>query len=149
MVLSKLKKSSEIREILKVHVDPDVKPANLIETPHGSFAEFPPEVNIIHPEGTMVLEDSYPSKDKRWSFFHAEFHYILKGEAEITYTLPPWHDEEKTITVKAGDAYLIPKGADFKWNIYPGEPLRKMCVTMPAEPSYYEVIPKSKSMTET
>jgi hypothetical protein len=145
MVLPSLKKASEIREILKVHVDPDRGPSKIIDTPSGSFTALPPEHDIFHPEGIMAIEDSLPSPNKRWTFFHTEFHYILKGKAEITYTLPPWHDEEKTMTVEAGDAYLIPSGADFKWNIFPGEPLRKMCVVMPAQPSYFEVQPKTST----
>ena len=141
MVLPRLKKVSEIREILKVHVDPDRGPSKIINTPSGSFTAIAPEHDIFHPEGIMAIEDSLPAKDKRWTFFHTEFHYILKGEADISYTLPPWHDEEKTMHVKAGDAYLIPKGTEFMWNIYPEEPFRKMCVVMPAQPLYFEVQP--------
>ena len=141
MALPPLKKASEIREILKVTVDPDAEPTVVVKTPSGSFTQFPPEMGIFHPEGTMALEDSLPSPNKQWFFSHSEFHYILKGTADITYTLAPWHDVEKTMSIKAGDAYLIPKGTIFKWNIHPGEPLRKMCLIMPAEPLYFEVQP--------
>ena len=134
-----------IREILKVHIDPEANPTVMTKTLRGNFGGFPIETAILHPEGVMVVEDLFAGDTvEHWPFSHAEFHYVLKGKAELTYSLPPWHDEEKTLTVVAGDAYLIPNGADVTFKIAHGEPYRHIAIAMPFLSSYFEVAPKNR-----
>ena len=128
-----------IREILKVKVDPTIEPTVVTKSVRGNLGGFPPETVIFHPECIMAIEDFFDGDTIRWAFHHAEFQYVLKGKAELMYTLAPWHDEQKTITVQQGDAYLIPTGADVIFKIEKSSPLRRMCVVMPAEMSYVEV----------
>lgn len=134
--------SESIREILKVKVDPDREPTVATISVNGRLGGFPPDTAIIHPEGMMAVEDFFAGDTIRWPFPHAEFQYILKGKAELTYTLAPWHDEEKTLTVEPGDAYMIPNGAVVTFKIAPGDNFRKLCVVMPAFMAYMEVPPK-------
>ena len=74
---------------------------------------------------------------------HAEFNYVLKGKAEFIYSLPPWYQEEKTMTVEEGDAFLLPNGTDITFKVAPGAPFRRLCVSMPAQMSYLEIPPKN------
>lgn len=130
------KKSTDYDEIVKVKVDPDADITIVVHTERGDL-EYPPFDSLIsHPEGDMVIEDFPAGRTTRWCFWHAEFQYILKGTAEMTYTLLPYHDEVKTMIAGPGDAYLVPKGADITWKVLPGDGFRKLCVTMPADPAY-------------
>ena len=132
-----------IREILKVKVDPNRSPTHVTKTVPGDLPGFPADTAIFHPEGMMAIEDFKAGDTIRWTFPHPEFQYVLKGKAELVYTLAPWYDEEKTLSVNTGDAYLIPNGADVTFKIAPGEPFRKLCVVMPAYMKYLEVPPKN------
>jgi len=132
-----------IREILKVHIDPEANPAVMIKTLRGNIGQFPLEKGIFHPDGFMAVEDLFAGETLRWMMQHAEFQYILKGKAEFIYSLAPWYDEEKTMTVVEGDAVLLPAGADITFKVAPGAPFRRICVIMPAQMSYLEVPPKN------
>jgi len=131
-----------IREILKVKVDPECNPTHITRTVRGDLFSFPPDTVIFHPEGMMAIEDFKAGESIRWAFAHAEFQYVLKGQAKLTYSLSPWHDEQKTLSVVPGDAYLIPNGADVTFSVAPGDPLRRMCVVMPSYMQYVEIPPK-------
>ena len=130
-------------EIPKVKVDPERTPTHVTKTLRGELGGFPADTGIFHPEGMMAIEDFKAGDTIRWTFPHPEFQYVLKGKAELTYMLPPWYDEEKTLTVETGDAYLIPNGADVVFKIAPGEPLRKLCMVMPPYSKYVEAPPKN------
>jgi len=133
------------REIIKVHVDPEANPTLMTKTVRGNIGGFPEETAIVHPEGVMVLEDLFAGDTiEHWPFSHAEFHYVLKGKAELCYSLPPWHDEQKTLSVEAGDAYLIPNGTDVTFKVASGEPYRHIAIAMPFPTLYSEVAPKNR-----
>ena len=134
---------SAIRSILKVHVNPEAKPTSMVKTFRGNIGGFSQEKGIFHPEGALVLEDLFAGDTINWPFFHAEIHYVLKGKTEISYMLPPWYDERKTITVIPGDAYLVPKGTDVTFKVAHGKPHRHIAIAMPPEPIYSEVPPKN------
>ena len=87
---------------------------------------------INEPSGFVCIEDFGAGETCRWAFFHDEFHYILEGEADLTYSMPPLHLEKKSAHVKAGQFYMIPAGAEIEWKVAPGSPYRKLCVGMPA-----------------
>jgi len=50
-----------------------------------------------------MMKPDLPMKE-RWTFWHDEFHYVIRGRAEITFTNPPLHDKEEKILVQEGDA---------------------------------------------
>ncbi len=135
---------AQFREIPKVHFAANSKPDAITKTVRGNLGTFPIEQTIFHPECVAGLEDFFAGDTIRWTFVHAEFQYIFKGTAEISYTLPPWHDEVKTMKVGPCDAYLIPQGADVTFKIGPREPLRHMGVSMPGYMQYAEIPPKDK-----
>lgn len=133
------KTSGQIREIAITKTDFEADPSIVVVTERGNLGEYDGSLGVFHPEGAMAVEDFLEGETCRWAFFHAEFQYIIKGKAKMTYTLAPWHDDVKSIIVGTGDAYMIPTGADITWEVFPGAPFRKLCVTMPAEPMYQTV----------
>ena len=128
-----------LTEIPKRKIDPDASPKYVIETVCGKLYMG---AGVPSPDATVGIEDFGAGETIRWRFWHAEVHYILKGSAEVTYTMPAWHDEVKTMTVEANDCYVIPRGAELEWKVSPEEPLRKFCVVMPKDP-LYDVRPKT------
>ncbi len=122
-----------LTEIPKRKLDPDAPTKYIIETAYGNTYMG---AGVPSPDATVGIEDFGAGETIRWRFWHPEVHYILKGKAEVTYTLPAWHDEVKTMTVEAKDCYVIPRGAELEWKVSPEGPLRKLCVVMPQEPLY-------------
>ena len=87
---------------------------------------------VREPAGHITMEDFAPGVTISWSFWHEEVHYIIKGKAEMTFSEPPLHQNRQTITVEAGDIYLIRRGEYVTWKIGPKEPYRHLCIIMPA-----------------
>jgi hypothetical protein len=143
MVFGGEKQSSQFREICKVRVDPDADPTYMIKFIRGRVAEHPEETCINHPEGLMAIEDFLAGDTLFWTFYHPEFHLVLKGTCEITYCLAPWYDEEHTITVGPGDAYILPNGANVTFEVSPDGPMRHMCIVMPRQDLYGMLRPKN------
>ena len=86
---------------------------------------------VNDPAGTIGLESFAPKDTVNWAFFHSEVHMVVRGEAEITYTLPPNHQNPKTITARAGMAYLILNGSRVRFRVTSTEPYVHACVMMP------------------
>ena len=123
----------QLTEIPKRKIDSEATPKYIIETAYGNCYIG---VGVPSPDAVVGIEDFGAGETMRWRFWHPEVHYILKGKAEVSYTLPAWHDEVKTMTVEAGDCYVIPKGAELQWKVSSEGPLRKFCVVMPKDPLY-------------
>jgi uncharacterized cupin superfamily protein len=143
MVFGGEKEVSKFREIRKVRINPDAEPTYVVRWLRGAAAEYPSEMGIFHPEGMMAIEDFLAGETTFWSFWHPEFHLVLKGTCEITYCLAPWYDEEHTITVGPGDAYILPNGANVTFKVSPEGPMRHMCVVMPRQNLYGMLRPKN------
>lgn len=86
------------------------------------------------PAGHISIEDFAPGDTFSWGYWHDEVHYIVKGKAELTYSMPPFHEKEEKAVVEAGDAYMIYKGEHITFKILSKEPFRHMCIIMPAVP---------------
>jgi hypothetical protein len=89
---------------------------------------------IISPVARIVFEEWRPEAQATdsWTFPFYEVHYALKGKAEITYTSPPYHFSEtkRTITVEAGDVYLIPIGTRWTRKVIGNEPYLHLCIVI-------------------
>jgi mannose-6-phosphate isomerase-like protein (cupin superfamily) len=89
---------------------------------------------IATPAARIVFEEWRPEAQSTtsWTFPFNEVHYALKGKAEITYTSPPFHSSEtkRTITVEAGDVYLIPIGTRWRRKVIGNEPYLHLCVVI-------------------
>ncbi|MFC2032467.1 cupin domain-containing protein [Chloroflexota bacterium] len=114
--------------------DPDQEPDVRVETLSGIYLGFRKNV-IRSANGSCALEDFLPGETMFWFFPNDEIQYIVKGKAEVTYSLAGTsHTEQKTMMVEPGDCYLIPRGARVTWKVVPGDPLRHLCFLMPGGP---------------
>lgn len=121
------------KEIVKVHIDPNAKPMKLMKTPAGNL--YVKGEMLREKRCTCILEDFAPGSTFTWTFSFDEFHYIVYGKAEVTYTLIyDLYNKEQKMTIQQGDAYCIPIGARVTWKTDKSGPLGKMCVMMPGQP---------------
>jgi len=86
------------------------------------------------PAGHISVEDFAPGDVFTWSFWHDEVHYITKGKAEMTFSMPPFHQKEETAVAEAGDIYMIYRGERITFKVISDEPYRHVCIIMPAVP---------------
>ena len=109
------------------------KPKVKAKTLGGNIYAYGPETNMRYANATVSMEDFGAGETMYWAFpLDNEVHLILKGKAELTYSLEGTnHTEEKKMTVEEGDVYIIPRGARMTWKVDPSGPLRKLCVTIP------------------
>ena len=118
-------------ELPVIKIDPTQDPDQKVKTVSGNF--YPnTEQTMFWEEGVVSVEDFGAGETISWFFPEPEVQYILKGEAELTYSMGSTsHTETKTITIKEGDCYIIPAAARLTFKVAPGAPLRKFCVLMP------------------
>jgi ethanolamine utilization protein EutQ (cupin superfamily) len=121
-------------EIPKVRINPQGE-QRVSKTKRGTLVYLGDA--IWYKEGVVLLENFVAGETMKWTFWFDEVQYILAGKAEMHYLLPASRfSVEKHMTVEAGDALLIPKGADVTWKIDPSGPLTKFCVIMPGFKPY-------------
>jgi mannose-6-phosphate isomerase-like protein (cupin superfamily) len=117
------------RIIQKTNISPDARPNRRLKTLWGNAYLYPGAIGTQ--SSFSAIEHFAPGETVSWSFMGDEWHYILKGEAEVTYSLgATLHTEERRMQVKKGDLYLIPAGARLTWKVAPGEPLLHLCVVI-------------------
>lgn len=78
----------------------------------------------------------YQPGEQVFKFFpHDEIHYVLKGAAELVYSLAATsHTVQKTASLSEGDCLVIPCGARATWTVGDQTPLRFLWITMPGVP---------------
>ena len=123
----------------------------------GKFDELPepildelPVLNVdaLKPETTVVGSTfntlncsaevcEFPAgSEVFWFFDYDETHYVLMGEAEVTYSMASTsHSERKTMKVAQGDFYVVPMGVRMTWKVSPDAPLRLFWLTQPGIPA--------------
>lgn len=117
----------------------DVNPAEFegLEMPEwggpiiGTTQQFIMKALVNVPQALIGIEDFMPGSTVNWAFWHDEFQYILRGEAEITYTLVPDHSKVNTVRIKAGQCYLILNGTRATFKVLSKEPYTHFWVNMP------------------
>ena len=121
-------------EIARIRIDP-LGAQKVSKTKRGTLTYIGD--SIWYKEGVVLLENFIAGETMRWTFWFDEVHYILAGKAEVSYLLPASRfSVQKHMKVQAGDAYLIPTGADMTWKVDPSGPLTKLCVIMPGFKPY-------------
>jgi ethanolamine utilization protein EutQ (cupin superfamily) len=126
-----VRESPVLTEFKVFKVDPSAMKPTYIETrcvtmDVAVFAVFNDE-----PGATTGVEDFRPGDEVEWSFYHDEVQYILKGKAEISYSLPPMHRRWYKTSAEEGCIYLIPRGARVKFKVIGNDPYRHLFVVMP------------------
>lgn len=115
--------------------------ADLADAPDLEFPFVPGSrfravnTGIDEPALQVNLEDFFKGVEIPWTLAHDEVHYVISGECEIEYALPPLMLERGTVTVKAGSTYYLPKGCRVVWRVTSDEPLRHLCYCFP-NPGY-------------
>jgi len=64
-----------------------------------------------------------------------EIWYVLEGEGDV------WRGAAGVVTVRPGDALVIPTGSSFQFRAGPAAPLRFLCYTAPPWPGPDEALP--------
>ena len=123
----------------------------------GKFSELPDpildnipvlNVNVLKPETTKVGSTyktancsaevcEFPAGSTVfWFFDYDETHYVLSGEADLTYSLASTsHTEVKNAKIKQHDFYVVPTGCRLTWKVSPKAPLRLFWLTEPGIPA--------------
>lgn len=118
-------------EIPVIKIDPTQDPDQKIKTVSGNFYPNTAQT-MFREEGLVSVEDFGAGETITWFFPEPEVQYILRGKAEMTYSLGATsHTEQKTVTIEEGDCYIIPAAARLTFKVSPEGPLRKFCVIMP------------------
>lgn len=97
----------------------------------GNVERFRLKALINVPQALVGIEDFLPGSVVHWAFWHDEVQYIIQGQAEITYTLPPNHRKVNTIVVGKGQTYLVLNGTRATFKILSKEPYTHLFVVMP------------------
>lgn len=98
---------------------------------------------IDQPGVQVNLEDFYKGEDIPWTLAHDELHYVLQGECEIEYHLPPLMIETGKVIAKMGSTYYMPRGCRVVWRVLSDEPFRHLCICVP-NPGYPIPLARSK-----
>ena len=100
-------------------------------------ADGPPQ-GMYNANCAAQVEELAPGTELFWFFPKDEIHHVLKGEADITYSLAGTsHTEKKNAHLTPGDWFIAPAGARITWNVISPGPFRYLWLTMPG-------VPKSK-----
>ena len=116
--------------------DCDLDTAPDLEFPFTPGSRFRAVNTGIDEPGVQInYEDFVKGDDIVWTLAHDEVQYVVSGEAEITYHLPPLMQETGKVVAKAGSVYLMPRGCRVVWRVLSDEPFRHLCVCFP-NPGY-------------
>lgn len=88
----------------------------------GDKESFRLSFPINDPQGVVCWEAFDAGRSTEWAFWHSEFHVCLGGSADVTYTLPPNHQEVLKTSIGLGDAVLILAGTRARFDVPAGEP---------------------------
>jgi len=119
------------------------------ELPEPILDEIPVlNVNVLKPE-TVKVGSTYNTlncsaevcefpagSEVFWFYDHDETHYVLSGEADLTYTMASTsHSDRKEAKIKQHDFYIVPMGVRMTWKVSPNAPLRLFWLTEPGIPA--------------
>jgi mannose-6-phosphate isomerase-like protein (cupin superfamily) len=116
--------------------DADLDEAPDLEFPFIKGSRFRAVNTGIDEPGVQVnYEDFVKGKDIVWTLAHDEIHYVVSGECEIEYHLPPLMLESGKAIARAGSVYFMPRGLRIVWRTLSEEPFRHLCICVP-NPGY-------------
>ncbi|MFN3592575.1 MAG: cupin domain-containing protein, partial [Thermaurantiacus sp.] len=90
---------------------------------------------IDEPALQVNIEDFYKGVEIPWTLSHDEAHYVISGECEVEYHLPPLMLDSGKVIVVAGATYYMPRGCRVVWRVLSDEPFRHLCFCFP-NPGY-------------
>ena len=122
-----------VSEIPKFNInDDDLGPEKAVVMPKFGTTHYFMNSGIRTTNALVAFEEYEEGKTMRWVSHSDGVAIVMKGEAEITYSLLGTHYTEiKKMTVKVGDVYVIPNAAYLEWKIAPGSRYRHLYIRMP------------------
>ncbi len=122
-----------LTEIPKIKIDPSQEPDIRLQTVSGNLYLYTTANVLRRANAALVMLGFGVGETVTWMFPYDEFHWVVKGKAEMTYSLAgTGHTERKKATIQEGDIYLIPRGARITWKVGPDGPVRLVGIIMPA-----------------
>lgn len=103
--------------------------------PTKSSSKFRIVTLMNEPAMQAVYEDWFKGNDVEWTYWVDTVHFVVSGEAEITYWDPPNWETENTVVAGPGSFYLAPRGCRAKWRVLSDEPFRRIVLDIP-NPGY-------------
>ncbi len=105
--------------------------APMVPFPFVSTSQFRIVTLMDEPATQVVYEDWFKGNDIEWVYWVDAFHFVVSGEAEITFWNAPDWKETGTVTARAGDIYLTPRGSRCRWHITSDAPFRHIVLDIP------------------
>ena len=119
-------------EIPVVHMDPNMPPIAEVKTQTGTYYQFGKKGNLRTANGFLIMEQFAAGTTLKWMYPFDEFHFIVKGECDMTYSLfSTANTVTKFLHVKAGDFFVTPLGSTVEFKMWDKGPLCRFCGVMP------------------
>ncbi len=119
-------------EMPVIRMDTSIEPLSETKSASGSFFLFGKRGSLLTANGLIVMEQFGAGTAITWMYPFDEFHYIIQGEADVTYTLASTENQvEKKMHVGVGDFFITPIGSIVEFKIWDQSPLRRICGLMP------------------
>jgi mannose-6-phosphate isomerase-like protein (cupin superfamily) len=119
-------------EIPIVKMDLSIEPTGETKTTAGTYYTFGKQASLISANGFILTEQFGAGTTLVWWYPFDEFHYIVMGEADVTYSLASTdHKVERKMKIKTGDFFITPVGSKVSFTVSEAGPLRRVCGIMP------------------
>ncbi len=116
--------------------DADLDGAPELEFPFTPGSRFRAvNTGVDEPACQINYEDFLKGPDIVWTLAHDEVQYVVSGEAEVSYHLPPLMLESGKVVARTGSVYYLPRGCRVVWRVLSDAPFRHLCITYP-NPGY-------------
>jgi len=139
-----------IDEIPVFQIDPMQEPSSEQKTTGGTYYGFKNSGKVS--ANGFVLMEQFGSGTMSFMYYFDEWHWILLGEMDVTYSLSSTsHTVKKTVHVGPGDFIITPRGSIVEWKCKEGEWCRRYCGMMPGyalHPRIHEMMKKMKAEQE-
>jgi len=120
-----------LTEIPKINMYADVGEGTEVSTLFGRVFYFPGK-SIRTANANVSYEDFPPKESVTWHINKDIAMIVLDGTADLKYTLyGSGMREWKYMSIKKGDAYIVPNGAVVEWKVTSDSRLRQIIITMP------------------
>ena len=125
-----------VKEIPKFNINiDDLGPETAVVMPKFGTTHYFLNTGIFTTNAMVAFEEYEAGRTIRWVAHADGVAIVMRGEAEITYSLLATHYTViKKMTVNVGDVYIIPNAAYLEWKIAPGSRYRHLYIRMPFDP---------------
>ncbi len=112
--------------------DQELDAAPMVPFPFIPSSMFRIVTLINEPALQAVYEDWFKDNPVEWVYWLDTVHFVIQGQAEITYWDGPNWEEAKTVVAGPGSFYLAPRGCRAQWKVLSEEPFRRVVLDIPS-----------------